>query len=93
MFGLAKSGRLYALLDRAERLSGVTLPPGSAFHMLRHSHAMWRRLYANADTAALVASGLWKSRNDASVYEHLDLSAESRKSDLFPTPTRAKCVR
>ena len=93
VFGLAKSGRLYALLDRAERLSGVTLPPGSAFHMLRHSHAMWRRLYANADTAALVASGLWKSRNAASVYEHLDLSAESRKSDLFPTPTRAKCVR
>ena len=65
VFGLAKSGRLYALLDRAEKLSGVTLPPGSAFHMLRHSHAMWRRLYANADTTALVASGLWKSRNAA----------------------------
>jgi hypothetical protein len=74
----------------AEKLSGVTLPAGRAFHMLRHSHAMWRRLFADADTAALVASGLWKSRNAASVYEHLDLSAESRKSDLFPTPTRAK---
>ena len=48
------------------------------------------RLFADAGTAALVASGLWKSRNAASVYERLDLSAESRKSDLFPTPTRAK---
>jgi hypothetical protein len=48
------------------------------------------RVFADADTAALVASGLWKSRNAASVYERLDLSAESRKSDLFPTPTRAK---
>ena len=83
--------RTIGVKDReAEKLSGVTLPAGSAFHMLRHSHAMWRRLFADADTAALVASGLWKSRNAASVYEHLDLSAESRKSDLFPTPTRAK---
>ena len=90
VFGLTKCARLYALLDKAEVLSGVTLPPGSAFHMLRHSHAMWRRLFADADTTALVASGLWKSRNAASVYEHLDLSAESRKSDLFPTATRAK---
>jgi hypothetical protein len=89
VFGLTKCARLYALLDKAEKLSGVTLPPGSAFHMLRHSHAMWRRLFAGADTAAIVASGLWKSRSAASVYEHLDLSAESRKTDLFPTPTRA----
>ena len=87
---LTKCARLYAALDKAEKLSGVTLPAGSAFHMLRHSHAMWRRLFADADTAALVASGLWKSRNAASVYERLDLSAESRKSELFPTPTRAK---
>jgi integrase len=87
VFGLTKCARLYALLDKAEKLSGVTLPTGSAFHMLRHSHAMWRRLFANADTAALVASGLWKSRNAASVYEHLDLTAESRKSDLFPVPS------
>jgi integrase len=90
VFGLTKCARLYALLDKAEKLSGVTLLAGSAFHMLRHSHAMWRRLFADADTAALVASRLWKSRNAASVYEHLDLSAESRKSDLFSTPTRAK---
>ena len=88
-----KCARIYALLDKAEKLSGVALPPGSAFHTLRHSHAMWRRLFAGADTASLVASGLWKSRNAASVYEHLDLSAESRKSDLFPTPTRVKYAR
>ena len=90
VFGLTKCARLYALLDKAEKLSGVTLPAGRAFHMLRHSHAMWRRLFADADTAALVVSGLWKSRNAASVYEHLDLSTESRKSDLFPTSTRVK---
>jgi hypothetical protein len=48
---------------------------------------------AGADTSALVASGLWKSRNAASVYEHMDLSAESRKSDLFPTAGRVKGVQ
>jgi integrase len=90
VFGLNKCSRLYALLDKAEKLYGVTLLAGSAFHMLRHSHAMWRRLFADADTAALVASGLWKSRNAAGVYGHLDLSAVPRKSDLFPTRTRAK---
>lgn len=93
VFGISKCGRLYVLLDKAEKLSGVTLPPRSAFHTLRHSHAMWRRLFAGADTAGLVASGLWKSRNAASVYEHLDLTAESRKSDMFPSPTRVKDVR
>jgi integrase len=95
VFGLSKCARLYALLDKAEKLSGIILPHGSAFHIMRHTHAMWRRQFAGADTSALVASGLWKSRNAASVYEHLDLSAESRKSDLFPapTPTRVKAVR
>ena len=93
VFGLSKCARLYALLDKAEKLSGVTLPPRSAFHTLRHSHAMWRRLFAGADTSALVASGLWKSRNAASVYEHLDLSEEARKSDLFPAPPMTTCVK
>jgi integrase len=93
VFGLTKCARLYALLDKAEKASGVNLARGSAFHTLRHSHAMWRRLFAGADTSALVASGLWKSRNAASVYEHLEVSAESLKSDMFPTPTRAKSVR
>jgi hypothetical protein len=51
---------------------------------------MWRHLFTGADTAAAVASSLWKSRNAAGVYEHLDISADSRKSDVFPTPTRAK---
>jgi hypothetical protein len=90
VFGLSKCARLYALLDKAEKLSGVTLAPGSAFHTLRHTHAMWRRLFTGADTSALVAPGLWKSRNAASVYERLELSAESRKSDLFPAPTRTR---
>jgi hypothetical protein len=68
VFGLTKCARLYALLNKAEKLSGVTLPAGSAFHMPRPSHAMRRRLYANADTTALAVSGLWKSCNAASVY-------------------------
>jgi hypothetical protein len=48
VFGLSKCARLYALLDKAEKLSGVTLAPGSAFHTLRHTHAMWRRLFTGA---------------------------------------------
>jgi integrase len=90
VFRLAKSGRLYALLAAAERASGVELPARTAFHILRHSHATWRRRETGADTTALVETGLWKSRESAAVYEHLDAGEEARKSDLFPTPSRAK---
>lgn len=86
VFRLTKSGRLYGLLADAAERSGVDLPERSAFHILRHSHATWRRLYTGADTSALVQTGLWKSRNAAAVYEHLDVSAEAKKSDLLPTP-------
>jgi integrase len=89
VFGLAKSGRLYNLLARTEGRSGVSLPPNSAFHILRHTHAMWRRLYTRADTSALMATGLWKSAAAARVYEHIDVTEEARKADLLPTPKRA----
>jgi integrase len=84
VFRLTKSGRIYHLIADAKRTAGLALPPRSAFHILRHTHATWRRLYAGADTSALVQTGLWRSRAAASVYEHLDASAENRKSDLLP---------
>jgi integrase len=93
VFQLSKSGRLYALMAQAEKASGVHLPEGIAFHILRHSHATWRRRETGADTTALVGTGLWRSREAAGVYEHLDASEEAKKSDLLPTPTRAKRVR
>lgn len=93
VFRLAKSGRLYALLAKAEKSAGLELPARSAFHVLRHSHATWRRLYTGADTTALTRTGLWKSREAASVYEHVDVTEESRKSDLLPTPKCAMGVR
>lgn len=88
VFGLTKSGRLYHLWAVAEERAGLSLPHRSAFHILRHTHATWRRLHAGADTAALVETGLWKSRAAASRYEHLDATEESRKSNLLPTSTR-----
>lgn len=93
VFGLTKSGRLYNLLADAESQAGLVLPPRSAFHTLRHTHATWRRIYTGADTTALTNTGLWKSRNAAAVYEHVDATAESRKSDLLPTRFGVKVVR
>jgi integrase len=91
VFRLTKAGRIYALLKDAQKASGIILPKGIAFHILRHSRATWRRHKTGADTTALVATGLWKSRQAAGVYEHLDPSEEARKSDLLPTPkSRAK---
>jgi integrase len=93
VFGLTKCGMLYGFWRDTKKAAGITLPPRSAFHVLRHSHATWRRKYTGADTSALVETGLWKSRTAAAIYEHLDAGEEQRKSDLLPTPTRAKSVR
>ena len=93
VFRLTKSGRLYTLLRDARERSGVDLPDRTAFHILRHTHATWRRRFTGADTSALMATGLWKSANSARVYEHLDVSEEARKSDLLPRATRAKIAR
>lgn len=90
VFRLTKSGRLYDLLREATKASGVDLPERSAFHILRHTHATWRRRYTGADTTALMATGLWKSANSARVYEHFDVSEEARKSELLPTPMEPK---
>src|ERR1700691_5597055 len=65
VFRLTQSGRLYHLLADAERSAGLALPPRAAFHILRHTRATRRRLYAGADTAALVETGLWRSRTAA----------------------------
>ncbi len=89
----SKNGRLYVWLEEAQKQAGVTIPDGIAFHIFRHTHATWRRRKTGADTTALVGTGLWKSRQAAAVYEHLDPSEEARKSNLLPTPKRAKPVR
>jgi integrase len=93
VFCLTKSGRLYHLFAESEKRAGLSLPPRAAFHILRHTHATWRRLYAGADTSALVETGLWRSRTAASRYEHFDVSEEARKSNMLPTPDRVKPVR
>lgn len=92
VFNLTKSGRLYHLWAAAEKAAGLALPERSAFHVLRHTYATWRRKYAAGDTAGLVGTGLWKSKTAAAIYEHVEASEESRRSDLLPTQTRAKSV-
>jgi integrase len=88
VFGITKCGRLYKLLDQACERAGVSMPGGAAFHILRHTHITWRRLYAGQDTAALLEVGLHKSPRMVERYTHLDVTEEARKADLLPTPDR-----
>ena len=83
--GLTKCGRIYGMLRRASLISGVQIPEGVSFHLFRHTYGAWMRRYARLDTSGLVATGAWKSRQAASVYEHADTSEEARKADLLPT--------
>lgn len=88
VFRITKCGRLYKLLGEAVSKANVELPLGSAFHILRHTHITWRRLYAGQDTRALLDVGLHKSPRMVERYTHLSVTDEARKADLLPTPTR-----
>jgi integrase len=89
VFGWHKSGRLYTWLDDAAKAAGVTIPPGIAFHLFRHSYGAWQRRYGKLDTSGLVATGAWKSRQAAAVYEHADVTESAKRSDLFPTRSKS----
>jgi integrase len=84
VFRFRKNGRLYELLRRTEKASGVEL----TFHLFRHTWATWMRRYAGLDTAGLVATKAWKDPASARRYEHVIASEESRKAALLPVPTR-----
>jgi integrase len=85
VFGWHKSGRLYTWLAAAEQASGVTIPPGIAFHVFRHTYGAWQRRYGKLDTSGLVATGAWKSRQAAAVYEHADVTESAKRADMFPS--------
>jgi integrase len=92
VFGLTKCGRLYTRLEAASKAAGVPIPDRVAFHLFRHTWATWMRRYAGLDTAALVETGAWRSRQSASVYEHLDASEESKKVLRLPVAIGAGLV-
>jgi integrase len=91
-FGFSKAGRIYELFDEVARTAGVVIPPRVAFHLFRHTYGKWMREYGGLDTSGLVATGAWKSREAAAVYEHVEASVEARKADLLPTPKLGKRV-
>jgi integrase len=86
IFRFTKSSRLYAMLDDALAVAGVVLPPGTGFHVLRHTWATWMRRHGGLDTTGLVATGAWKSRAAAARYEHTDVREEAGRADLLPVP-------
>jgi integrase len=88
VFRLSKCGRLYALLDGAEKASGVSTGDRVAFHIFRHTYGAWMRRYSGLDTTGLVATGAWRSRQAAAVYEHAVTSEEARKADMLPVRKR-----
>ena len=88
VFGRGKDGRLYNLLSEVERRSGVHLPTRCSFHIFRHTYGAWMRRYSGLDTTGLVATGAWRSRQAAAVYEHAVTTEEARKADLLPVRTK-----
>lgn len=88
VFRFSKNGRLYIWLADSARAAGVVIPSGIAFHAFRHTWGAWCRRYGGLDTTGLVATGAWKSRQAAAVYEHAVQSEEARRAELLPDITR-----
>ena len=84
VFGWSKCGLVYGMLGEACKKAKIKLPARTAFHIFRHTYGAWMRRYAGLDTSGLVATGAWKSRNAASIYEHAVTTEEARKADLLP---------
>jgi len=85
VFGFsAKCGRLYTWLDEIATAAGIYIPDRVAFHIFRHTYGAWMRRYGGLDTSGLVATGTWKSRQAAAIYEHVEASEEAQKADLLP---------
>ncbi len=84
LFRFSKCGRLYTWLDQVAAAAGVVIPDRVAFHAFRHTWGAWMRRHAGLDTTGLVATGAWRSRQAAAVYEHAVQSEEARKADLLP---------
>lgn len=87
VFGYSKSGRLYALLSRAEEAAGVIIPPGVAFHIFRHTYGTWMK----STGADLQKIGAWAS-NEHRRYDHTLVTEAARMADLLPF-ARVKSVR
>lgn len=85
VFRFSKSGRLYALLARVRKATGLRW---ASFHVMRHTWATWMRHYGGLDTTGLVATGAWRDRTSAARYEHADVTAEARKAALLPALRR-----
>jgi integrase len=86
VFRLSKSGFLSNVQARRFESGRVRDSRWCAFQVFRHTYGAWMRRHAGLDTSGLVATGAWKSRVAASVYEHTDVSEEARKADRLPTP-------
>jgi integrase len=84
VFGLTKCSRIYTYLETATKAAEAVIPDRVAFHLFRHTRATWLRRYAGMDTAGLVESGAWRSRQSAAVYEHLEASKEAKKAAMLP---------
>lgn len=80
VFRYVKCGRLYTLLGRVEKASGLAL----TFHLFRHTWATWMRRYGGLDRDGLVATGAWRDSASAARYAHTVVSEESRKAILLP---------
>jgi integrase len=93
VFRFSKAGYLYNMLADTSKAAEIEIPDGVAFHVFRHTYGAWMRRHAGLDTRALVATGAWKSREAASVYEHADVSEEARKADLLAAPDGANMVQ
>jgi integrase len=88
IFRFHKGGHLRKLLAQAMKNAGLSFPHRErGFHLLCHTYATWM-LPLVGDNYGLARTGRWKDPRSAEGYLHTKVSAEARRADLLPTPTK-----
>ena len=93
LFRFHKGGALRSMLATAMENAGLSFPKRErGFHLFCHTYATWM-LPLVGDNYGLARIGRWKDPRSVEGYLHTKVSAEARRADLLPTPTKRTISR
>lgn len=93
LFRYHAGGRLRDLLKETFKRAGIVLPRRQAgFHIFCHTYGTWMTRYGGLDTFGLVRTKRWKDPESADRYSHTVASAEARRADMLPTPSKIRGI-
>jgi integrase len=94
LFRFHAGGYLRGLLKTAMKNAKLSFPRRQCgFHIFCHTYGTWLDRYGGLDAYAMTRTDRWKDPRSADRYRHGEVSEESLRADLFPTPELDAAIR